>query len=199
MKHHLNQNDEHPESAGSESVNGTFDLAAIVKQYETSLLGYVTQLIGSSSEDVQDVVQNTFLRLHRQVRKRGETSIERLSSWLFRVAHNLAMDAGRRAKRRRRLQEKIFDDPVINPQVARAAAKPDELLRNREACELAMPELRKLPEEQKNVVLLKIVQGFTLREISEMTGMKIGTVNYRLTQGLRELAQRLKKLGAIPE
>jgi len=63
---------------------------------------------------------------------------------------------------------------------------------HREACENAMREVDRLPDEQRHVLLLKIIQGLTLREISEITGLKIGTVNYRLTQALATLASRLK-------
>ena len=88
-------------------------------------------------------------------------------------------------------------DPLLNPQTAAADAGPAAAAGHREACHLAVAELEQLPEEQRTVLLLKIMQGFTLREISEVTGLKIGTVNYRLTQGLRALSERLKEAGAI--
>jgi RNA polymerase sigma-70 factor (ECF subfamily) len=179
-------------------VNGTVDLAAAVARFEGPLLQYVRHLIGSGAGDeVEDVVQDTFLRLHRQVNEKGR-SIENVSSWLFRVAHNLAMDAGRRRSRRRKLQDKVMQDPVLNPATAAAAAAdPAVSLARSEAQQLALAELQALPPEQKNVLLLKLIQGFTLHEISRTTGMKIGTVNYRLTQGLKQLSARLKERGAL--
>ncbi len=177
-------------------MNGTFDLAAVVDRYESPLLRYVGQLLGAA-EEVEDVVQDTFLKLHGQVARRGAESIAHLSSWLFRVAHNLAMDVGRKRKRRAALQQRVMADPVINPVEVQRLPAPDEKLGRREACEMAVAELQTLPDEQRQVVLLKIIQGLTLREISEITGLKIGTVNYRLTQGLRALSERLKRAGAI--
>lgn len=188
---------EHAESAVGVLVDDTFELNAVVQRFETPLLRYVTQLLGPGWAEIEDVVQDTFLRLHRQISKRGAASVKHLPSWLFRVAHNLAMDAGRKRKRRAQMQEKVMSDPVVNPVEVLQPPVPVEELGRREACDLAMAELANLPEEQKHVVLLKIIQGFTLREISEVTGLKIGTVNYRLTQGLRELSQRLKQAGAV--
>ena len=179
------------------SVEHSFDLTAVVRQYETPLLRYVTQLIGADEDEAQDVVQDTFLRLHHQINKRGVDSVQRISNWLYRVAHNLAMDAGRRRKRHKKLLGKVMNDPVINPTEAAAVHDPAGDLGHREACGLAMRELKRLPDEQKNVMLLKLIQGFTLQEISNVTGLKIGTVNYRITQGLRTLSQRLKQAGAI--
>jgi len=197
LSFHQNSLDEGADTIESSCADEVFDLAAVVRQYEAPLLRYVEQLIGTASGDAQDVVQDAFLRLHRQVTGHGESSVKRISCWLFRVAHNLAMDAGRRRARRKRLQETVMADPVINPTEARATPEPAAELGHREACRLAMTELGQLPDEQRNVLLLKIIQGFTLREISDVTGMKIGTVNYRLTQGLRELSARLRETGAI--
>jgi RNA polymerase sigma-70 factor (ECF subfamily) len=178
-------------------LEGRFDLAAVVEQFESALLRYVGHLIGSGAEEIEDVVQETFLRLHRQVVQDGDASVQNLSSWLFRVAHNLAMDAGRRRRQRSQLQMKVTADPVVNPEETGRLPTPGEEMGHEEACRLAMTEVERLPEEQKTVVLLKIIQGFTLQQISDVTGMKIGTVNYRLTQGLRVLAERLQQAGVV--
>jgi RNA polymerase sigma-70 factor (ECF subfamily) len=168
-----------------------------VEEYEMALVRYVGRLLGPDAAEVDDVVQGAFLRFHHQVQRRGRHSIGRVSSWLFRVAHNLAMDAGRRRGKHRRIQETVMNDPVMNPVEQSTASDPASVLGHREACDLAVAELDRLPVEQRTVLLLKVMQGFTLREISEVTGLKIGTVNYRLTQGLRELSRRLKQAGAI--
>ena len=71
-----------------------------------------------------------------------------------------------------------------------------EVLR-REARQVALRELAQLDEQQRQVVLLKIIQGMTLREVAEVVGVSVSLVNYRLNQGLKELAQRLKKAGVV--
>ena len=74
----------------------TFDLTAIVDRYQTSLLRYVVNVSRSGADSAEDVVQETFVRLYKQVQRRGEQSIRDVGPWLFRVAHNLAIDHGRR-------------------------------------------------------------------------------------------------------
>jgi RNA polymerase sigma factor (sigma-70 family) len=188
---------------GAEALAGStpeFDLAAVMRQYESALLRYVGQLLGSRYDEAQDVVQEVFIRLHRQVTGSGTRSIDNLRCWLYRVSHNLAMDVGRKRRRRHCLQEQIMSDPVINETGVVTSAGPDaaEAAEHHETCALAVAELQSLPEEQKSVILLKVIHGLTLRETGEITGLKIGTVNYRLTQGLQTLAKRLKARGAIP-
>ena len=178
-------------------VNGTFDLATVVQEYEGALLRYVSGLLGPGAAEIEDIVQEAFLRLHRHVLRKGARSLTNLSGWLFRVAHNLAMDAGRKRQRTLKLQAHVLADPAVNPEEVGAQPDPAEASGNKEACRLAMAELQKLPEDDRDIVVLKIVQGFTLREISEITGLKIGTVNYRLNRSLRDLSSRLRKAGAL--
>ena len=50
---------------------------------------------------------------------------------------------------------------------------------------------------QRQVVMLKVIQGMSLREVAEVVGLSVSMVNYRLNQGLAELAQRLRKAGVV--
>lgn len=174
---------------------GQFDLVGVVREYETPLLRYVAGLIGSRYNEAQDVVQDVFLKLHKQIKPSGQVEISNMRSWLYRVAHNLAMDYGRGRKRRRTLEEKALSDPAVMDKVRGGKMEDARDIEKKEVGKAALKAVETLPEEQKNVVLLKIIQGFTLKEISSMTGLKIGTVNYRLTQGLRTLATQLADRG----
>lgn len=174
------------------------DIAAVMAQYEGKLTRYVNQLVWPDSASTQDVVQETFLRLHKTVNSGKPHTIDRVQSWLFRVAHNLAMDVQRKRARNQRLQSTVLEDPVLNPERMHDGEAVDTEYVHRESCREALCELRKLPEEQKQIILLKIMEGLTLREIGEITGLKIGTVNYRLTRGLAALAETLRRKGVTP-
>ena len=60
-----------------------------------------------------------------------------------------------------------------------------------------MSQLQTLPEEERQVILLRIVEGLNLREISEITGLTEGNVDYRINKALRELTGRLKDAGVV--
>ena len=60
-----------------------------------------------------------------------------------------------------------------------------------------MAELRDLPDQQKQVLLLKVIGDMSLRQISKVTGMSVSNASYRLNQGLRELSRRLKLANVI--
>ncbi len=175
------------------------DYAAIVDRFQSPLLRYVYPLLSSGSgaeQDAQDAVQDTFLRLHKQVEQHGETSIDHLANWLFRVAHNVARDVGRKRSARSRAFEKAGQ---LTPDRSAGVDEVDQLadLEEREARQRAMDELHRLPEQWRQVLLLKITQHMTLRQIAEVTGLTVGNVGYRITQGLQELSRRLKRDGVI--
>ena len=173
------------------------DLMAVVGHYQGRLLRYVGRMLGSIDHEAEDIVQEAFVRLHRQVSRQGPQSVKHLTTWLFRTAHNLTLDVIRRQSRRKRATEAISD--AAQTAEERAADEMDalsEVLR-REAGDAALRELAKLDDEQRQVVLLRIIQGMSLREVAEVAGISISLVNYRLNQGLAELARRLRKASVL--
>jgi RNA polymerase sigma-70 factor (ECF subfamily) len=185
-----------PAIAGPVAEDAT-DFAAVVSRFETPLLRYVGQLLKPTPHEAEDVVQEVFLRLHRQVSKKGWSSIRNMKTWVFRVAHNLTLDEIRKRGRERRIRDETAQDG----QKARTAKDEigDELrdMVRREACTIAMSQLQALPEEERQVILLRIIEGLSLREIAEITGLSTGNVDYRINKALKELTGRLKDAGVV--
>ncbi len=173
------------------------DLMAVVAHYQSPLLRYVGQILGRVDHEAEDVVQEAFVRLHRQVAGHGSGSVKHLTTWLFRVTHNLTIDMLRRRSRRRRVPETAVDPSALSEE--KAADELDalgEVLRQ-EARQVALRELGQLDEQQRQVVLLKVIQGMTLRQVAEVVDISVSLVNHRLNQGLTELARRLRKAGVV--
>lgn len=173
------------------------DLMAVVAHYQSPLLRYVGQMLGRTDHEAEDVVQEAFVRLHRQVTGHGSGSVKHLTTWLFRVTHNLTIDMLRRRSQRRRVPETAVDPSALSEE--QAADELDalgEVLRQ-EARQVALRELAQLDERQRQVVLLKVIQGMTLRQVAKVVGISVSLVNYRLNQGLTELARRLRRAGVV--
>lgn len=166
---------------------------AVVSHYQGSLLRYVGRMLGGAGNqgEPEDIVQETFIRLHRQVRAHGAGSIEHLTTWLFRVAHNLALDA-----LRRRVRQDAADPAAMGREQAQEMDALGEIIRQ-EARQVVLRELNELDDLYRHVVLLKVVQGMSLRQVAEVVGVSLSTVNYRLNQGLNILAQRLRRAGVV--
>ncbi len=173
------------------------DLMAVVTHYQGSLLRYVGGMLGSADNEAEDIVQEAFVRLHLQVKGKGSQSVRNLTSWLFRTAQNLTIDLIRLRTRRVKTVNTSTDPALLErEQVTEDLDALGEALRQ-EAREAAIRELGKLDEQYRQVVLLKIIQGMTLRQVAEVVGVSTSMVNYRLNKGLAELAQRLKKAGVV--
>jgi len=182
----------HEESRSvSDGTGSPRGVPAVVSRYETPLLRYVGQML--DADNAQDVVQETFLRLHRYVLRKGRSGIRHLPSWLFRVAHNLALDVGRKRKLENRLRERPTQVVV---QEESGVEGLDDLM-HRAACERVLEEFQELPDNLRQVLFLKVMQGMKLREISGVTGLTVGNVAYRINRGLKELARRLKEAKVI--
>jgi RNA polymerase sigma-70 factor (ECF subfamily) len=184
------QDPEAAEAAEARSPEAT-EFAGLVAALETPLLRYLSRV--AHPDDVEDIAQEAFLRLHRE-RTEAPGGVRSESAFLFRVAHNLALDGLRRKRTRERLRRRAQAETrgVECDSTEGLAA-----VVRRAAGEKALEELAKLPPEERRILVLKVVQDFSLRDVAEITGRTLGYVSYRLNQGLTALAARLKQAGVI--
>ena len=161
--------------------------------FESPLLRYVLHVMRCSHEDAEDIVQEAFLRLHRQWTGKGRETVSDLSGWLFKVTHNLVLDGLRKTQRQRKAGEKMIETAM--KQVSEGDAIGD--LEHREACHRAMAAVEELPDEQRQLLLMKIVSGMSLRQIGSVTGMTVGNAGYHVQRALEKVARQLKKESVI--
>jgi RNA polymerase sigma factor (sigma-70 family) len=154
-------------------------LPAVLGAYEGPLLRHAAAVVSDASA-AQDVVQDALLRLLACTRP-----IDDLSAWLHRVTHNLAIDHLRKESRLRKLH--LAAAPPSEP----LAPPPDADLDRQEARARIAAELERLTPNERAVLLLKIKEGRSYREISERTGLSASNVGYLVHQGLKKLTARL--------
>lgn len=130
--------------------------------------------------DADDLTQAT---VERALRSRGQWQPgTRLDSWLYRIMRNLWIDTARSRARKARVEappeaaETIGVDPRPGLEAAVDLAR-------------VMAAMGRLPDEQREVVALILVEGFGYREVSEMLGLPIGTVSSRLVRGRTALLE----------
>ena len=153
------------------------DLMAVVADYQSPLLRYVGQMLGRIDHEAEDIVQEVFVRLHRQIAGHGSGSVKHLTTWLFRVAHNLTIDVLRQRKKRKCVPEATIDPVVLlEEQAGDELDALDEVIRQ-EARQVALHELAQLDDQQRQVVLLKVIQEMTLRQVAEVVGISVSMVN----------------------
>ncbi|MEK6650157.1 MAG: sigma-70 family RNA polymerase sigma factor [Bacteroidota bacterium] len=127
-------------------------------------------------ELVADISQEVFIKAFEALPGfRFESSFY---TWLYRIAVNKGRDELRRRKLRRFFSLQSLDDGVRADLEARLAERPRDL----DAPDLVALGLRSLPEHQREVVVLKDLQGFSYEEIAEILDVEVGTVKSRLSR-----------------
>lgn len=178
--------------AGEAGGGRAHRFAQIVDRYQGALLRYVGRMAGCRQDQVEDVVQECFLRLHRAWGPLAEPPMERVGAWLFTVAHNLTMDLLRKAGRHCAAP----DGPVPAADAAEELNALGQITQS-EAAEAALAAMDRLPPGHKQVVLMKVLEGLTFRQIAKATGQSLGSVNRRLNEALDMLARQLRQSGHL--
>jgi RNA polymerase sigma-70 factor (ECF subfamily) len=150
---------------------------------------YIALGLTGSHEDALDLSQEAFARAFRA---RASLDPDRpFYAWLYQIVRRLCFNFLRdRSTRRRRLDEAT---PWLAQEASVRASQGDPA-RNAERAELRVQvqaAIEKLPEREREVLVLKEFEGLRYREIAELLGIPIGTVMSRLYYARRRLAEHL--------
>jgi RNA polymerase sigma-70 factor (ECF subfamily) len=146
-----------------------------------SVYRYVLTLLREPAA-AEEVTQEAFLRLIRQ--HRGRRTVKNPRAWIFRVAHNLAVDETRTRKFRRSLDHREWHE--LEESRRDAAPGPEESLSKEQQAGRWRIGLTSLPEQQRACLLLG-AEGFRYREIAEILGVTISTVAESLRRAIRRM------------
>ncbi|HET8539486.1 MAG TPA: RNA polymerase sigma factor [Anaeromyxobacter sp.] len=164
----------------------------LVRRHRTPLFSFLLRLTGDRGR-AEDLCQEALLKAVRA--SVGWEPRARVQTWLYAIARNLAVDESRRQAFRR--AESLDADPAAAAVAADPApdrAADAALLRPKIEAALAG-----LPDEQREVFLLREYAGLRFHEIAEVTGTPENTVKSRMRYALEGLRERLAALGVGPD
>jgi RNA polymerase sigma-70 factor, ECF subfamily len=157
-------------------------LQLLYVRYAENVYGYVASILHDDKE-AEDLTQHVFLKLISAIHKYDDRGVP-FSAWLLRLARNAALDHLRR--RRAIPAEEVFGTDTGF----------DERALNRADC--LRTALKSLPEEQREVVVLRHVLGLTPPEIAAQTGRSESSIHGLHHRGRKALRQELVRLDAAP-
>jgi RNA polymerase sigma-70 factor (ECF subfamily) len=142
----------------------------IIRRYERKLLGYANYLIFDEA-DAADVVQNTFIKAY--VNLNSFKIGKKFSSWIYRIAHNEAMNVLNKHKKLVQLDENIDFDSGVNLE--------DEVIK-KELKQSAQNCLRQMPIIYSEPLSLYFLEEKSYEEISDILRIPVGTVGTRINR-----------------
>jgi len=165
----------------------------LVTKYKDALTNYLNAMVGNH-DVAADLAQETFLRVYRNIR--SYSNIYQFSTWLYRIATNLAIDEMRYRKRRGQVfYNNVWDSssggegerPEMQISDVRLGPR-DEILR-KESSQMLADAIRSLPEKYRTAFIMKEVQELPYESIAQILKCSTGTIKSRLHRA-RELLQR---------
>ena len=163
-------------------------LGIFLKRYETSLIRFVSNFLGDEGI-AQDIVQETFLKVARRPGKL--LGVRSFHNWLLKVARNQSIDHLRRVIRQRRHSSRLQQEAAS--QVTQADTVIEAFEHSERSARVRM-EIDRLRPKLKEVMLLKVQESKSYREIAEITGLTVTNVGYLIHQGMQALRSSLRDL-----
>lgn len=167
----------------------------LVKRWERKIFALAYGILGSA-EDARDATQETFFSAYRNLQGfRGEAKV---SSWLHRIAVNQCISKQRRT--RVRPETGIEDELEVAGErflATNDGASPAITAEREEIKEAVRKAVATLPQELREVVVMKELEGLTFQEISDALDVPLSTVKSRLYTALKQLRMRLGKYSAM--
>lgn len=159
-------------------------LDELMDTHAASLYRYAARLV-CDDHAARDVVQQVFIRFSR-LKDAERPALPATRSWLYRATHNRAVDHIRAEQRRKSLHQTHAEIESVN----RSARHDDRM-------EAVLRWVHVLKENERAVLLLRLQEGLSYKEISEVTGQKEGQVGWLLHQAVTTLSEKLKREGDV--
>jgi RNA polymerase sigma-70 factor, ECF subfamily len=160
----------------------------VYERYSSAVLSYLYRMLGNV-EDVESIGQEVFLRAFRFAATYRYP--EKLSTWLFTITRNLAINNARRRKRSpvRNVTELNLEGVEVTGDPYKVATAATDNVETQEEIARVLTALEELPTDQKEVIVLGVFQDLSYAQMEEITGTKAVTLRSRMFHGLRKLAK----------
>lgn len=186
------------QQAEGEALVAGFDV--LVHRYKNAIVSFLFRYVGDF-RTAEDLAQEAFLRVFRKIKDYNSSA--KFSTWLYTIASNLAKDE---FKRRVRHPAKSLDwatgggadttREVPQLKADTTESVPDVQLQHEEVRSQVNNALKLLEEHDREILLLKDVQGLSYEEIASVLNLPMGTVKSRISRARLAFKEVWKKLGA---
>ncbi len=166
-------------------------IEVLINRYKDKVYTYIV-LIVKEEQVAEDIFQDTFIKVIRSLKQGKYKESGKFVSWVIRIAHNLIIDYFRKEKQMNMLSNDSYESDVFNTTKFSDKNVEDELVDN-QITEDVKSLVEELPEDQKQVILLRHYGGLSFKEIADQTNVSINTALGRMRYALINLRKLIKE------
>ncbi len=171
-------------------IEGSFE--ELVRRYQRPISAYVYRMVGNY-ESALDLTQEIFIKVYNSLnRYRSEF---KFSTWIYKIAHNAAVDHLRRTSTREQSLVIGNDGDQFDLPIESSRLSPEQESEQRERRGEIETVVRALPANYRELIILRHSQDLSYEEIVEVTGLPLGTVKNRLFRAREMMRQQFVEKG----
>ena len=171
-------------------VEGSFE--ELVRRYQRPISAYVYRMVGNY-ESALDLTQEIFIKVHGSLQRYREEF--KFSTWIYRIAHNAAVDHLRRNTTREQSLVLGTEGDQFDLPLESSGLSPEQESERKERRGEIESVVRALPANYRELIILRHSQDLSYEEIVEVTGLPLGTVKNRLFRAREMMRQQFVDKG----
>jgi len=162
----------------------------LVEKYEKELYNFFLRAVGGDRDDAADLTQQLFINLYNSAGRYKPTSS--FKTFIYRIARNIAISHYRRSSSVESVSIEELEDEGVQVEEFSAETNPLENLQSRELDSAFVKALGSLPEEWRVILELRVGRDLSYKEIAEITGRSLSSVETIIFRARSKLAEELK-------
>ncbi len=169
-------------------------LSLLIERHQSKIYGFIYSKI--SDRDVSDdIFQDTFIKVIKTLKSNSYNEEGKFLPWVMRIAHNLVVDHYRRNKKMPMFRE-TEDFSIFSIMTDNSQTIENQLITNQVESDLKRL-IEELPDDQKQVLVMRMYQDLSFKEIADLTGVSINTALGRMRYALMNLRKVIEKNNII--
>ena len=163
----------------------------LINRHKNRVFTYIILII-KNQELAEDIFQDTFIKVIKSLKEGKYKDNGKFVSWVIRIAHNLTIDHFRKEKQINTYSNEDYEADIFNSKKLSDSTIEDILVENQIVKEVRLL-IEELPEDQKQVILLRHYGGLSFKEIAEQTDVSINTALGRMRYALINLRKLIEQ------
>ena len=165
-------------------------LASLIERHQSKIYGFIYSKVNDRDLS-DDIFQDTFIKVIKTLKTKSYNEEGKFLPWVMRIAHNLVVDHFRKAKKMP-FQRETEEYSIFNYMTDNAPTIESQMITEQVEVDLTRL-LDELPDDQKEVLVMRMYEDLSFKEIAELTGVSINTALGRMRYALLNLRKIIEK------